>query len=257
MDEIINALHLRNWYALAALTLTLAVQLFRKHPKSKELWDKIPDGYRWALPMLSGAVTGFTQAFAAGLGVGAAVLSAIGGAIGISIPAMGLNSLLTEAPVRWNGGAGGSAPPTKPTRMFPSDPPLPGGMVLLLAIGLAFHTSACSPAHSAADVPHDVAIAYAAANAALEVADSAETAYLDSLASPTQDQIDHAAAVVEKLKQARAALIAVHDNFADGRAKLRQALSDLQGAVALAEALGVKVPDKVGKALAAAAEAIK
>lgn len=157
MDEIINALHLRNWYALAALTLTLAVQLFRKAPGSSKLWDKIPDGYRWALPMLSGAVTGFTQAFAAGLSLGAAILSAIGGAIGISIPAMGLNSLLTEAPVRWNGGAGGSPPPTKPTRMFPSDPPLPGGMVLLLAIGLAFHTSACSSSQPKVCNPADAA----------------------------------------------------------------------------------------------------
>ena len=42
------------------------------------------------------------------LWAGAALLAAAGGAIGISIPAMGINSLLTEAPVRWNGGAGGA-----------------------------------------------------------------------------------------------------------------------------------------------------
>lgn len=144
MDQIINALHLHNWYAFAALLLTLLVQLFRKAPGSKKLWDKIPDGYRWAIPMISGAVTGFTQAFAAGLDFPTASLAAVGGAIGISIPAMGINSLLTEAPMRWNGGAGGAPPPPKPARMFPSDPPLPGGMVLILAIGFAFHAQGCS-----------------------------------------------------------------------------------------------------------------
>jgi hypothetical protein len=142
MEDIINALHLHNWYALAALVLTLGVQLFRKSPKSSELWQKIPDGYRWAIPMLSGAVTGFTQAFAAGLSFGAALLSAVGGAVGISIPAMGLNSLLTEAPVRWNGGAGGAQPEQKTERMFPSS--IPPAAAVLLAVCFAMSTQSCA-----------------------------------------------------------------------------------------------------------------
>lgn len=254
MDQIVNALHLHNWYALAALLLTLAVQLFRKAPKSSELWAKIPDGWRWLLPVASGAVTGFTQAFAAGLAFPSAALAAFGGAIGISIPAMGINSLLTEAPLRWNGGAGG-AQPEPPKKGPPSWPPL-SAIALLFGIGLAFHVNACAP-KSAADVPHGIAIAYAAATAALEVADTAETAYLDSLAAPTEAQLDRAAAIVEKLKEARAGLVAVHDDFQNGREKLLAALSDLRAGVALASALGVKLPDKVPQALDAAAEALK
>ncbi len=254
LDDLIQNLHLRNWYAVAALALTLGVQIFRKAPWSSKLWAGIPNGYRWLIPVLSGAVTGFTQAFAANLPIGAAILAAIGGAIGISIPAMGLNSLLTESPVKWNGGAGGAPPKDN----GPKRPPfVVGGAGLLLALGLAFHASACSPAHNAADVPRDVAIAYASANAALEIADTAESAYLDSLANPTQDQLDHAAAVVAKLQQVRAALVAVHDDFANGRAKLKEALVDLQAGIELANTLGVKVPDKVTKALAAASEALK
>jgi hypothetical protein len=141
MDQIINALHLHNWYAFAALALTLAVQLFRKAPKSSELWAKIPDGWRWLIPVVSGAVTGFTQAYAAGLSFGTAALAAFGGAIGISIPAMGLNSLLTEAPVRWNGGAGGAPiekpPIEKPARMFPSVPPM-GMLMLVVCFAVGF-----------------------------------------------------------------------------------------------------------------------
>jgi len=128
MDQLLNALHLHNWYALAALLLTLGVQVFRKAPWSSDLWQKIPNGWRWLLPVLSGAITGFTQAFAAGLDLPAAVLAAIGGAIGISIPAMGINSLLTESPVKWNGGAGG----------------LPPALALLLVTCFALNTSACS-----------------------------------------------------------------------------------------------------------------
>jgi hypothetical protein len=145
MDQInalIDALHLHNWYALAALILTIAVQAFRKAPGSSKLWAKIPDGYRWALPVVSGAVTGFTQAYAAGLNLGSALLAAAGGAVGISIPAMGLNSLLTEAPVRWNGGAGGAQVKVKDDG--PKLPPMfPGAGVFLLMLTVSLF-SACA-----------------------------------------------------------------------------------------------------------------
>lgn len=113
LDHLIQALHLRNWYAFAALALTLIVQLIKTAPRLQPLWLKIPDGYRWLLPIASGAVTGFTQAFASGWSLAAALLAAIGGALGISIPAMGLNAFLTESPMKWNGGPGGEPLPKK------------------------------------------------------------------------------------------------------------------------------------------------
>jgi hypothetical protein len=116
MDQLIQALHLHNWYAFAAIALTLLVQLIRTTPKLQDLWRKIPDGWRWLVPVVSGAATGFTQAYAANLPLVAALLGAIGGAVGISIPAMGINAFLTESPVRWNGSSGGLSPkPGAPT----------------------------------------------------------------------------------------------------------------------------------------------
>lgn len=156
-DQLVQALHLRNWYALAAIILTLAVQIFRKAPKSSEWWAKIPDGWRWAIPVLSGAVTGFTQAYAADLSLGAALLAAGGGAIGISIPAMGLNAALTELPVKWNGGAGGLPPKPKDEDVeLPPRFPGVGAAVLLLAC-FALHASACSSTPPKACNPADAA----------------------------------------------------------------------------------------------------
>lgn len=140
---------------------------------------------------------------------------------------------------------------------FPPSVP-PGAIALLFAIGFSLlHSTGCGAPKSAADVPHEIAIAYAAANAALEVADTAETAYLDSLTAPTDEQIAKAEAVVDELKAARSLLVLVHDDLQHGREKLLEALSDVRTAAMLADGLGIKIPAKVGQALDAASEALK
>lgn len=139
----------------------------------------------------------------------------------------------------------------KASKRAPSVPPFLGGL-LALAL-LMFGCSGLPASH----VPHDVALGYASLSAALEVADTVETAWLDSLEHPTAEQLDHAAAVVGKLKLVRAALTAVHDDFEHGRYKLKTALADLRAVEKLAGIAGVKVPDKIDKALDAATEVLQ
>jgi hypothetical protein len=137
-------------------------------------------------------------------------------------------------------------------------PRIPGLPVLCLALMLPLALLGCSPRDgvppaSAADVGQvvrqDVAIAYAALCVVLELADSLETAYLDSLANPTAAQLDQAQAVVDRLKAARAILVELRQGFLDGHGKLRAALAELRKAVTLAQLAGVNVPDKVWSAM--------
>jgi hypothetical protein len=116
IDPIFEALKLRNWYAGAALILALVIQLIRKNPnwpvlaKLKALWNKTPDGYRFLWPTTIGAVTAFVAAFEAGVPLTGALLAALGGALGIGIPSMGVAAVLKESPIPWDGGKGGAAP---------------------------------------------------------------------------------------------------------------------------------------------------
>lgn len=255
MPDIATALQLHNWYALAALILLLVTQLFRKAPKLGDIWRKVPDGWRWLFPVVSGAVAGFTGAFQAGQPLASALVASVGGAIGISIPAMGLNALLTESPVPWNGSSGGTPAPAKPG----SGLGLAGGLVFAFALGLlCCLPSACGlkPA-TAAQVPKDVALAYAGAVTALEVADVAETAYLDQLANPTAQQLQVAQTIVDALSTARADLVAVHDNLEQGRDKLKSALDQLRAALSSAQTLGLKLPSSATAALDAAQAALQ
>lgn len=257
MPDIAKALQLHNWYALAALILLFVTQLFRKAPKLSDLWRKVPDGWRWLFPVVGGAVTGFTGAFQAGQPLGSALVAAAGGTLGISLTAMGLNALLTESVVPWNGGSGGLPPPARwspGTGLGPAT-----GLIFAFALGLlCCGPTACGlkPA-AAAQVPKDVALAYAGAVTALEVADVAETAYLDSLATPTTQQLQVAQTIVDALQNARTDLVAVHNNLELGRDKLKSAIDQLRSAVSSAQTLGLKLPSSAIAALDAAQKALQ
>jgi|SRR6478736_2936291 len=148
----------------------------------------------------------------------------------------------------------GKIKPTKARAM-----PLGPMAMLTLCAMLALTPLACIPhgqpttaADAAAQVPRDVAIAYAALCTALELADTIEVQHLDSLKNPTQAQLDQAEAVIAKLKMVRAALAQVRDDFQTGREKLRSALGDLSSAVNLAQLAGLNIPDAVWKGIDAA-----
>lgn len=126
--QALEALRLQDWYAAAALILTIAVQVFRKAPwLGDRLWQRIPDGLRWAVPILGGAVIAFTGAFAEGASLLDALKAALGGAGAIGFGSMGFAATLRESPIPWDGGKGG-----RPTA------------VLLLAL--------CLPATTACDL---------------------------------------------------------------------------------------------------------
>jgi len=114
LDPVIQALHLRNWYAFAALLLTVVLQVVRKIPATNAVWSKVKDGWKAYLVLFVGAATGFTTAFASGLTLPNALLAAVGGALGISTVSMGLAAALKESHLPWDGGAGGKddGPPT-------------------------------------------------------------------------------------------------------------------------------------------------
>lgn len=104
----LQALNLRDWYLLAGACLTLAVQVLRKHPLLREkLWLKVPDGWRWAIPCVAGAIVAFTGSWATGAALSVALVHAVGGALAIGGGSMGLAATLKESPVKWDGKAGG------------------------------------------------------------------------------------------------------------------------------------------------------
>lgn len=112
IKNIVDAAQLHNWYAVAALCITVSTQLMRKLPwLSENIWERIPDGYRWVVPVVKGALVGFVAAYAEGKPLTAALFAAVGGAVGLGAPSMGLAAWLKESPIQWDGGKGGRGAP--------------------------------------------------------------------------------------------------------------------------------------------------
>jgi hypothetical protein len=108
-NKILDAFRMRNWFAVAALALMIVLQVIRQNkvPGLTKLWFKVPDGWRWIGPVLIGAATAFTTAFAQGVDFAHALLAVVGGLLGISLPSMGWHAVAKESPVHIDGGAGG------------------------------------------------------------------------------------------------------------------------------------------------------
>jgi hypothetical protein len=136
MDDILKAIQFHNWYAVAALALTLLIQAHRKFPwLGAELWARIPDGLRFLVPLIGGAATGFVQAYLAGKGLSDALGEALRAALGIGGLSMGYAAALRESPIPWDGSSGGRPKQKGPTRA-------PYSTTVLMAFCLAL---ACSP----------------------------------------------------------------------------------------------------------------
>jgi len=112
LNDALAALRLQDWYALAALLLTFAIQLHRKVPAfGSKLWVLIPDGWRWLPPVAYGAAIGFLAAFDDGKTLVDALKAAGGGALTIGLGSMGFAATLKETKIPWDGGAGGKLTP--------------------------------------------------------------------------------------------------------------------------------------------------
>ncbi len=142
LEDLLSALQLRDWYALAALLITIIIQALRKWPALRDrIWARIPDGWRFAVPMLSGAAVAFVAAYSDGQPLSAALAAAVGGALTIGLGSMGAAAALKESPVPWDGRAGGRRPVTADdidTRPTPKPP-----HIHLMMLVLAFALSGC------------------------------------------------------------------------------------------------------------------
>ena len=104
-------IQVHSWYGLVAVFITLFTQLVRKRnvPLFTWAWKKMPDGWRFMWPLLSGAATGFADGVLSSGSLKAGLLQAGVGLLGIGGGSMGLASALKESPLKWDGGAGGKA----------------------------------------------------------------------------------------------------------------------------------------------------
>lgn len=146
MSEIIEAARLEQWYAVAALALTLVIQIVRKSPVLRNVWQWIPDELRWLVPLVTGAALAFIGAYESGATLPDALLATVTGALGIGLGAMGLATALKQSPVPWDGGAGG-VPKDDVRRDTPSNI---GVTLLMLVFALTFTgAQACQPTKEA------------------------------------------------------------------------------------------------------------
>lgn len=101
-------------YPLIAIILTIAIQLARKSPYTAPMLAKIPDGWRFLVPMVSGGVLGFVHGYQAGYSLVGALVETVAGICGVSLISMGMAATLKESPIPWDGGAGGKPVPKPP-----------------------------------------------------------------------------------------------------------------------------------------------
>jgi len=124
LTDLYQSLVTRNWFAVAAFTIMLGIQI-GKTTVGSELYAKIPNGYRFLVPVLLASGTAFVHGFAAHESLGASVFDAMKIALG----AMGGAAALKESPLPWGGGPGGTPAPKKGQATAPArraSPPFPG-----------------------------------------------------------------------------------------------------------------------------------
>ena len=95
------------YYEIAAIVLTLLVYALRKLPGAKVVWQKIPEGYRWLVPTLAGALAGLIPLVATGASPKQIALALLSGLFGISLPSMGIHAAVQDSPLPIDGGPGG------------------------------------------------------------------------------------------------------------------------------------------------------
>lgn len=97
-QQFIEALYARDWYVVVALTLYAIIFVGKKNTYLREqVWHRIPEAWRWVVPVLVGAATGFVDAFQLSLPWEQALIRALAGAFFIGASAMGLQSAIKES----------------------------------------------------------------------------------------------------------------------------------------------------------------
>jgi hypothetical protein len=112
MLDIIEHAQMRDWYAAAALSIMLLLQLAKRKP-GLNLLAKVPKGWRWTVPLLMGAASVFVGSFADGLPLADALRATLVHGLGVGFLAMGGDAAMAESPLPWSGGKAGMPPPRK------------------------------------------------------------------------------------------------------------------------------------------------
>lgn len=94
-------------YPLVATLLTFGIQVSKVSPFTKNWYAKIPDGWRWLVPVAAGGAMGFVHGYQQGYSIVGALTETVFGVLGVSATSMGINAALKESPIPWSGGAGG------------------------------------------------------------------------------------------------------------------------------------------------------
>ena len=94
LEDFTAALQLRDWYAIAAIGLYVAIAARKRY--SPKVLPPIPNGRRSLPPVAVSACTGFVVAYQAGEPVGAALVAAIGAVLAIALPSMGIQGAAKE-----------------------------------------------------------------------------------------------------------------------------------------------------------------
>ncbi len=97
LEKTLEALQLRDWYALSAVALYVAIAVWKR--AGGKLANRIPDPWRWLPPVLISAATGFVASWQSGASWQASALGAVGAIATMAIPAMGLQSWVKQGEV--------------------------------------------------------------------------------------------------------------------------------------------------------------
>lgn len=183
MDDLLKALQLHDYYAVAALLLTIAIQVLRKAPYlSDRIWQRIPEGARFLVPLIGGATIAFIGAFDEGKALWPALQAALGGAFAIGGGASGVAAWLRESPIPWDGRAGG-----RPKPPSAGSGGVPIGLVLAFALALL---PGCSPASWQQQREISNAIAAAGSEVVLPAIEREHTAALERAVASSETLIE-------------------------------------------------------------------
>jgi hypothetical protein len=107
LTQLFQSLTNQNWFATAALTIMLGIQIGKSTPLGGRVYSLVPDGYRFLVPTVLAMLTAFVHGFQ----VHETFQASVWDAIKIALGAMGGAAALKESPLPWGGGAGGKPLP--------------------------------------------------------------------------------------------------------------------------------------------------
>lgn len=98
-DRLVEALRTGDWYVAAAVAIGAVVFLWQRLAPS--LWKRIPERWRWAVPVALGAMYGFLRAFDEDDPPAVALVRAAVAAVTAGLAAAGGHHALSDMPIRY------------------------------------------------------------------------------------------------------------------------------------------------------------